>query len=130
MCAITVYVNNSLRHHYGRSPKRNAALQAFLAVHLLRERVFGVDTITKAAIATGTTRNAVHAALIILQNGDENLAANVLQGRESLSRAADKVRGRVKLVEAFKSATPDDRIAFARVIGPTELFEAAIAPAI
>jgi hypothetical protein len=36
----------------------------------------------------------------------------------------------VKLVEAFESATPDDRIAFARVIGRTELFEAAGAPAI
>ena len=130
MCAITVYVNDRLHHHYGRSPKRNPALQAFLAVYLLRERVLGVDTIVKAAVATGTTRDAVRAALIILQNGDENLAADVLQGWESLSRAADKVRGRVKLVEAFKSATPDDRIAFARVIGPTELFEAAIEPAL
>ena len=54
----------------------------------------------------------------------------MLQGRESLSCAADKVRGRVKLVEAFKSAMPDDRIAFARVIRPTELFEAAVAPAL
>ena len=130
MCAVTVYVNDRLHHHHGQSPKRNLALQAFVAVYLLRERVFGVDTITKAAVATGTTRAAVHAALIIQQNGDENLAADVLQGRESLLRAADKVRGRVKLVEAFKNATPDDRIAFARVIGPTELFEAAVAPAI
>jgi hypothetical protein len=38
--------------------------------------------------------------------------------------------GRVKLVEAFKCATPNDRIAFARVIGPTELFETAIEPAL
>ena len=110
--------------------KRNPALQAFIAVYLLRERALGIDTIVKAAVATGTTRAAVHAALIVLQNGDEGLAASVLKGWESLSRAADKVRGRVKLIEAFKSATPDDRVAFARAIGPTELFEAAIEPAL
>lgn len=130
MCSISVYVNNCVHHHYGRPPKRNPAFQAFVAAHLLLEGVLGIDTAVKAAAATGTTRDAVRDALIILQNGDENLAADVLQGFEPLSRAADKVRGRVKLVEAFKSATPDDRIAFARVIGPTELFEAAIEPAL
>ena len=69
MCAVTVYVNDRLHHHYGRSPKRNPALQAFIAVYLLRERALGIDTIVKAAVATGTTRAAVHAALIVLQNG-------------------------------------------------------------
>ena len=130
MNTISTYVNDRLHHHHGRSPKRNPALQAFIAVYLLRERALGIDTIVKAAVATGTTRAAVNAALIVLQNGDEGLAASVLKGRESLSRAADKVRGRVKLIEAFQSATPDDRVAFARAIGPTELFEAAIEPAL
>lgn len=130
MCAITVYVNNSVHHHYGRPPKRNPALQAFAAAQMLREGRIGIDTAVKAAAATGVTRAAVKAAQIILESGDENLAADVLQGWESLSRAANKIRRRVKLIEAFKSATPDDRIAFARVIGPTELFEAAIEPAL
>ena len=130
MCTITAHVNDRLHHHYGRSPKRNPALQAFVAAQMLREGWLGIDTAVKAAAATGVTRAAVKDAQIILESGDENLAADVLQGWESLSRAADKVRGRVKLVEAFKSATPDDRIAFARVIGPTELFEAAVAPAL
>jgi len=130
MNTISTYVNNRLHHHHGRPPKRNRALQAFVAVYLLRERAFGIDTIVKAAVATGVTRAAVKAAQIIVESGDELLAADVLQGWETLSRAADMVRGRVKLVEAFKSATPDDRIAFARVIGPTELFEAAIEPAL
>jgi hypothetical protein len=130
MCSISVYVNKCVHHHYGRPPKRNAAFQAFAAAQMLREGWLGIDTAVKAAAATGVTRAAVKAAQIILESGDENLAADVLQGRESLLRAADKVRGRVKLVEAFNSATPDDRIAFARVIGPTELFEAAIEPAL
>ena len=130
MNSISTYVNDCLHHHHGQSLKRNPAAQGLVAAYLLREGVLGIDTTLKAAAATGTTRDGVRDALILLQNGDETLAADVLQGRESLSRAADKVRGRVKLVEAFKSATPDDRIAFARVIGPTELFEAAVAPAI
>jgi hypothetical protein len=41
-------------------------------------------------------------------------------------RAAGKFRPRVELIAAFHSAASDDRIAFARTIGPTELFEAAI----
>ena len=122
----TVYVNDRLHHHYGQSPKRNRALQAFVAVYLLRERAFGIDTIVKAAVATGVTRAAVKAAQIILESGDELLAVEVLQGWESLSRAADKVRGRVKLIQAFESATPDDRIALVRKIGPDALFEAVI----
>jgi hypothetical protein len=130
MCSISVYVNNSVHHHYGRPPKRNPALQAFAAAQMLREGWLGIDTAVKAAAATGVTRAAVKAAQIILESGDENLAADVLQGWEPLSGAADKVRGRAKLIEAFKGATPDDRIAFARVIGPTELFEAAIEPAL
>jgi hypothetical protein len=48
----------------------------------------------------------------------------------SLSRAGDNVRGRVKLVDAFKNATPEDRVALAHAIGPTELFDTAIAPAL
>ena len=130
MITISTYVNDRLHHHHGQSPKRNRALQAFVAVYLLRERAFGIDTIVKAAVATGVTRAAVKAAQIIVESGDELLAADVLQGWETLSRAADTVRGRVKLIQAFESATPDDRIAFARVIGPDALFEAAVAPAI
>jgi hypothetical protein len=130
MCAITVYVNDRIHHHHGRGPKPNAALQAFVAAHLLRERVLGIDTAVKAAAATGVTRAAVKAAQTVIQNGNQDLVQQVLRGWEPLSRAADKVRGRVKLIEAFETATPDDRIAFARAIGPTELFDNVISLAL
>jgi len=130
MCAVTVYVNDRLHHHCGRSAKRNPASQALIAVYLLRERAVGIDAIVKAAVATGTTRTAVHAALIDLPNGDEDLAASMLKGRETLSCAANKVRGRVKLIEVFEIATSDDRIAFARVIGPDALFDNVVALAL
>ena len=94
MCAITVFVNDRVHHHCGRSRKRNPSLQAFVAAPLLLEGVLGIDTAVKAAVATGTTRAAVDDALIILKNGDEPLAAHVLKGFEQLSRAASKVRGR------------------------------------
>jgi hypothetical protein len=108
MCPIEIYVNHQ-RHHRGRPPKYNRALQAFIGVHLLRKHELGVDSIAKAAIASGT--------------------AGVLAGRETLFRAASRVRGRVKLIETFRAATADDRVALGRVIGATQLFDAAIAPA-
>ena len=129
MCAINVYVNNSVHHHYGRPPKRNPALQAFAAAQMLREGWLGIDTAVKAAAATGVTRAAVKAAQIILES-DENLAAVVLQGWEPLSRAADKVRGRVKLIEAFNNANSDDRAELGRVVGASELFDIVVAPAL
>jgi hypothetical protein len=129
MCPIEIYVNHQ-RHHHGRPPKHNRALQAFVGAHLLRERELGVDSITKAAIASGATRAAVSAALTILQSEDATLAAGVLAGRESLSRAASRVCGRVRLIESFRVATADDRAALGRMIGATQLFDAAIAPAL
>jgi hypothetical protein len=129
MCPIEIYVNHQ-RHHRGRPPKYNRALQAFIGAHLLRERALGIDSITKAAIASGTTRAAVSAALTILHTEDVTLAASVLAGRESLFRAASRVRGRVKLIETFRAATAADRVALGRVIGATQLFDAAIAPAL
>src|SRR5258708_3258309 len=94
---------------HGRPPKHNGALKAFLGGHLLR--------ITKAAIASGSTNAKVSAALTILQNDDTVLTASVLQGRETLARTAGKVRGRVRLVEAFKTAASDDLAVLGRVIG-------------
>ena len=48
----------------------------------------------------------------------------------SLTAAAAAYRYRVRLIESFKKAGPEDRVALARMIGPTELFDAAIAPAL
>jgi hypothetical protein len=124
------YVNGA-RHHHGRAPKQNRALQAFIGAYLVRERVLGIDTATKAAIATGVTRGAVEAALIILQSeGTDLLASHVLSGRETLTRGAKTVRGRVKLIDAFKTASADDRAALGHVFGAAELFDTVISPAL
>jgi len=114
MCPIEIYVNHQ-RHQHGRLPKHDRALQAFVGAHLLRERELGVDSVRKAAIASGTTPAAVGAARTILQSDDTALGTSALEGRETPARAAGKV---VKLVEAFKTATSDDRAALGRVIGP------------
>jgi hypothetical protein len=121
---------NRARHHHGRSPRQNRALQAFVGAYLFRERALGIDTITRAAIAAGVTRSSVSAALIILQSEQSLLAAYVLSGRETLNRAAKTVHSQVRLIEAFKTATADDRVALGRMIGATQLFDASIAPAL
>jgi hypothetical protein len=121
---IAKYVNG-VRHHNGQ------ALQAFIGAHLSRERLLGIDTATHAAIATGATSGAVEAALIILQSeGTDLLASRVLSGRETLTRGAKTVRGRVKLIGAFKTASKDDRAALGHVIGAAVLFDTVISPAL
>jgi hypothetical protein len=124
---IEKYVNGA-RHHNGQAPKQNRAL--FIGAHLLHERLLGIDTATQAAIATGVTRAAIIDALLILQSENAILAAYVLSGRETLSGGAKAVRGRVRLVEAFKAASPEDRVGLGQAVGASVLFDAAIAPAL
>jgi hypothetical protein len=126
---IEKYVNGA-PHHNGLAPTQNRTLQAFIGAYLLHERLLGIDTATQAAIATGVTRAAIINALLILQSENAILAAYVLSGRETLTRAAKTVRGQVKLIDAFKDATPDDRAALGHAVGATQLFDAAIAPAL
>jgi hypothetical protein len=126
---IEKYVNG-VRHHNGQAPKQNRALQAFIGAHLLRERLLGIDTATQAAIATGVTRAVIINASLILQSENAILAAYVLSGGETLSGGAKAVRGRVRLVEAFKAASPEDRVGLGHAVGASVLFDAAIAPAL
>ena len=130
MCAITRYLSTSARHQAGRPPKKNCVLQAFIAADLLLSSKYGVDTVTAAAICTSAQRLAVKAALTLLQSGDEKLIADVLRGRENLQAAAARVRGRVRLIESFKQASPEDRAAFGAAVGVANLFDASITPAL
>ena len=130
MCVIANFVNKQARHHAGQPPGPNRALQAFIAAQLLRERKFGITSVTAAAIITDSSRVAVKDALTILQAEDEELVARVLKGRTTSAHAAAQVRSRARLVDAFRSATADDRIAFGRAVGPATLFDTTVMPAL
>jgi hypothetical protein len=72
----------------------------------------------------------VRAAVTLLRAQDAALTDRVNDGDVRLLDAAASVRRRVKLVEAFRDAAPDDLAAFARTIGPGVLFDSAISPVI
>ena len=92
MCVIQTYVNRKARYCAGRSPKPNYALQAFVAASLLREHALGIDTITAAALCTGSSRSLVKSALVVLQAEKPDLVADILVGRRTLLEAAKGVR--------------------------------------
>jgi len=101
-----------------------------VAAQLLRDRVLGIDTITKAAVCTGVSRGYVRAAEVILVSESPELAIDVLRGRQTLLKAAKKVRNRARLIESFKAATPEDRIALGHAVGVGTLFDTMIVPAL
>ena len=130
MCCLAVYVNNDVRHRHGQAPMRSFTTQAFTAARLLQEGLFGICTITQAAIACGVSPRYVAAALTILQTKDQVLADDVLTGKVSLLPAAARTRNCAMLVTALENATPDEIAAFSRVVNPTALFDFIIVPAL
>src|SRR6516225_10794850 len=130
MCPISKYVNSRARHCAGRLPKPNHALQAFIAAQLLREGWFGIKTITATSLISGISRPSVQAAVLLLQYGDDALITDILNGRQSLIRAAKSIRNRARLIEDFKNATVEDRAAFGHAVGVAALFDSAVVPSL
>ena len=121
------YHVNRVQHHNGRPPEPISALKAFVAAWLYQTGTFGIDTVTKAAIATGVPRAKIDNALIILQADDVELARTVLAGFETLHHAAKSIRPRVRLIGAYAVATPADRIALSQAVGPDAMFDTVVA---
>ena len=117
----------NIHHHYGRPPEANSALPAFVAAHHVLTHTLGIDTVTKAAIATGVPRPQIDNALTILRSDNVKLVSQVLNGFETLHHAAKSVRARVKLIDTFKQATPADRIALCQAAGPDVVFDTLVA---
>ncbi len=130
MCSIQTYVNVCARNYGGQPPRQNHALQAFVAAHMLRHGLLGIDTITAAAVCTGSSRALVKSALVILQSENASLVTDILVGRCTLLKAAKKVANRAQLIESFKSATLEDRIAFGNAVGVATLWDSTIVPAL
>jgi hypothetical protein len=70
----------------------------------------------------------VEAAMVILRAEDAVLKAKILNGRVPLLEGAGLVRKRAELVNAYRNASTEDRVEFARVIGPEEVFDGAVVP--
>lgn len=107
---------------------RLAALRAITGAKLYVQG--GVPTIKAAATATGSCPPYVQAAITLLQSDNVTLTNEVLTGHVGLLEAARQVKHVARLVMAYRKASSADRVAFARAIGPTVLFDDTLVPAI
>jgi hypothetical protein len=85
--------------------------------------------LAKAATACGSCPPYVAAAVVLLKAENASLLGSVLTGTVPLLVAARQSRHAAELVAAYRQATAADRVAFAKAIGPTVLFDNDLVPA-
>jgi hypothetical protein len=116
----------SPRRHF-RQRERAAVRRALTGASLYLDRK--VPTLTAAAMACGSNAPYIRSAIVLLKTENFTLVDRVLAGHVPLMAAAREARPLAELVGAYRSAAAEDHVAFARVIGPTALFDTAVAPA-
>jgi hypothetical protein len=89
-----------------------------------------VSTLAAAAYGCGSNVIYVRAAVIVLKSENTALLDQVLEGDLPLLEAARQVEQLGKLVAAYRGASAADRVAFARAIGPSTLFDDSLVPAL
>ena len=129
MCAIASQVN-TIHCRHGVPPAAQPALRAVVAAWLLHNHLLGVSTVTQAVVLTNSSRPSVEAALTILKAEDEELLDLVLTGYVSLALGARHVKHRAGLIASFRSACPEDRVAFGQAVGAAALFDDVVLPSL
>lgn len=115
------------RRHRVRNGRRLAAVRALTAARLCRNGAF--SSVVAAAEACGSNRIYVAAMLEIVAAENTALLNDIIGGNIPVLTAAAQVKQLSKLIAAFRTASADDRVAFARTIGPTVLFDNTLVPA-
>jgi len=117
----------SARRHF-RNGHRAAAVRAFTAAGLV---ISGrAPTIMMAAERCGSCPAYVQAAITILRSENKGLFVDVIKGRVPLLVAAREVKRLAALVAAYRAGSAADRVGFAKIIGPTTLFDSSLVPAL
>jgi hypothetical protein len=119
--------HRSARRHF-RHRQRAAVIRACTAARLYLIGEF--PSLEAAAVGCGSNIQYVRAAVVLLEAENATLFQQVLRGDISLLAAARQARQVGKLVAAYRKASAADRVAFAKAIGPTTLFDTALVPAI
>ena len=113
--------SHARRHHA-------AALRALTGAKLRLGLPVVPRTLHEAATLVASSPSYIEAATVLLQSDDQTLIKQVLRGNVCLLEAAARVKPRVRLVKAYREATPGDLRAFVDTIGVDRLFDEAIAP--
>src|SRR5262249_23197438 len=111
-----------------KNGRRQAAVRAhFAATAYLEGRV---SSLAAAAEVTGSNVPYVQALVALLKSEDTSLLKSVLAGEMPVLVAARLVKRRATLIAAYRSATPTDHVEFAKAVGPSELFDTLVIPAL
>jgi hypothetical protein len=105
-----------------------AALQALTAARAFIAGTF--PTLDAAALAHGSHRNAVGAAVTILKVDDAALTNNVLSGQRPLMAAAKSVKNAADLIAAFWASSGAERRLFGKTITPATIFDEVVCAAL
>jgi hypothetical protein len=113
------------RRRPGRRRFRDlAALRAVTAAKLFATG--SLPSMVAAAEACGSNP----AAIVLLKSENSVLIDRVLRGHVPLLTAAKEVRRLAEAVHTFRQLTLADRPVFTRIIGPGELFDTTVSPAV
>jgi hypothetical protein len=105
-----------------------AALRAFNAAKGVQNGTF--RTITEAALACGSCRHYVAAALTLLKAEAHITIDLVLGGELPVVSTAKAARRLADLVAAYRNATGFDRSTFGHLVGAEDVFERVVVPAL
>jgi hypothetical protein len=117
----------SARRHF-RNGQRTAVVRAMTAAALYLGKPVVAHTLADAAEKCGSGIRYVEAAVTLLRTNDEALIATALAGDRSLLEIATEVRRRANLVTAYRKASAADKIALAKAVGPSVLWDDVLAP--
>jgi hypothetical protein len=123
---IRVKHYKSARRHF-RHGRCAAVVRAITAARLYLKGE--VPSLADAAEACGSNSHYVKAAITLIKSEDNALLNRVLAGHVGLLAAATEMKPRAKLLESYRAATTEDRVAFARAVGASDLFDNVVVPA-
>jgi hypothetical protein len=121
--------DGSGRQHsaYGPHFLRRAAITGFNGAELYLQ---GNHTYKQAADQAGSCVPYVEAMVVLIQTEDTELIRSVLCGDLPVLGTARMVKARAKATAAYQQMSTADKAAFGAIVGPGELWDSAVAPAI
>jgi len=127
-CRLSKKKKYRLRHRRMRAGQCAAARRALTAAQFYLDHRF--PSLAVAALCHSSCVAYVRAAVTLLKSENLVLLERVLRGHIPLLAAAKQVKQVAALVDAYRTAGAADRVMFAKLIGPTTLFDSALVPAL
>jgi hypothetical protein len=117
-------------HRQFKGGQRAALIRAWTAARLRDGERIRPPTLAEAAVMCGSSVPYISAIELVMQHGDPRLTDQILRGKIPLMVAANLLRKRTNIVKSFRKASAADRIDAARVIGPEQIFDEMLVPAL